>query len=149
MIHWINIPITLLSARNSQMETFWRPKYLDSQPCITPNKPEPPKLPLESQKKGKRRTKIEREIMISVSHLIRKKLKTEDIILENSSESLDLGSHRSYLYVQTLEQLASSKTYGTDPMRSRSYSREGLSRNKIRIAWRFRWMTKTIYILGG
>ena len=102
VIHWINIPITLLSARNSQMEILWRPKYLDSQPCITPNKPEPPKLQLESQnksKKGKRRTKIEREIMISVSHLIRKKLKTEDIILENSTESLDLGSHRSYLYV--------------------------------------------------
>ena len=98
LIHWVDIPIALLSARNSQMETFWRPKYLDSQPCITPNKPTPPKLLLESQrksKKGKRRTKIEREIMISVSHLIRKKLKTEDIILENSSESLESGSHQS------------------------------------------------------
>ena len=36
--HWINAPIALLNtalrlqfpaARNSQMETFWRPKYLD------------------------------------------------------------------------------------------------------------------------
>ena len=29
--------------------------------------------------------------MISVSHLIRKKIKTEDIILENDSESLVMG----------------------------------------------------------
>ena len=42
--------------------------------------------------------------MISVSHLIRKKLKTEDIILENSSESLDLGSNKSYLYVRRARQ---------------------------------------------
>ena len=53
-MHSINIPITLLSARNSKMKNVWTPKYLDSQPCITPNKPEPPKLPLESQKTSKK-----------------------------------------------------------------------------------------------
>ena len=59
----------------------------------------PSKLPVQENpprkgqpKKGKRRTKIEREIMISVSHLIGKKIKTEEIILENSSESLVRGS---------------------------------------------------------
>ena len=86
----INIQIGLMSARNSQMETFWKPKYLDSQPCITPNEPASIELKLDSlgkSKKETRRTKIEREIIFSVSHLIRKKLKTEDIILENSSES--------------------------------------------------------------
>ena len=87
------------------METFWKPKYLDLQPCITPNEPAPPKLPVQppvKSKKGKRRKKIEREIMISVSHLIRKKIKTEDIILENDSESLVMGSkltNRSNLFV--------------------------------------------------
>ena len=77
------------------MKTFWKPKYLDLQPCITPNEPAPPNLPVQppkKSKKGKRRKKIEREIMISVSHLIRKKIKTEDIILENDSESLVMGS---------------------------------------------------------